>query len=327
MSRFVLKARRSRDRQSSFSTAYGAIVYAAVRNTRRILSNKAPYDSVAEIDDDDDSKVARTFPAVIERQKRGVDQMPYAVISSRQWPETRFEYAANTLEEAEALVHHDDRLKKGRVRDYCIVGPNDKKLLSRFQAPELEHLIRSMQRSAVLPDKIEYNELINRAAKLISEAEVETVAAKILEDYRRTQRPAAAQPPVAAQSNTQETKTVNAAASETAETPRKARGASKGRKKATGKASGKTAKGARTPVRGKGGSSKSATNKAEGDGLGREGTCFRFMAERIMKGQDNATISTAAKKQFPKERSTETKHVAWARWKLKQNGVNVPEAK
>lgn len=66
---------------------------------------------------------------------------------------------------------------------------------------------------------------------------------------------------------------------------------------------------------------------APSDGLGRPGTLSRFIAERLVKGQDPATISQAAKKAFPKSASTEPSHVSWLRWKLTSTGVLKGEKK
>lgn len=249
--------------------------------------------------------------------------MPYAVISSRQWPETRFEYAAATLEEAEALAASDDRLRKGRVRDYCIIGASDKKLLSRFQEPELRHLHSSMVNGVVLAEKIAYNELLNRVAALISGAKTETVPPKMIEAYRRQQRPAVETNPTvaAAPGNTGEAE-MNTETTASA-TPKKR--ATRPHKAASGKTSKKAAGGGKGKARSAKAGAKGAAGKA--DQLGREGSTFRFMAERIMKGQDNATIAAAATKAFPKAKSVEAKHVAWCRWKLGQKGVKVPAQK
>ena len=60
---------------------------------------------------------------------------------------------------------------------------------------------------------------------------------------------------------------------------------------------------------------------AKGDGLGREGSLTRFMNERLLKGQDNATISEAAKKAFPDSNTTDPSHVSWYRWNATKKGI------
>lgn len=93
-----------------------------------------------------------------------------------------------------------------------------------------------------------------------------------------------------------------------------------------------TSKGARPSPRGKARAGSRTSNKEAGrpaaDLLGRPGSLGRFIAELVMKGQDNDTVSKAAAKSFPKSASTTPKHVAWARWNLKRRGVKkVPESK
>lgn len=61
--------------------------------------------------------------------------------------------------------------------------------------------------------------------------------------------------------------------------------------------------------------------------LGREGTLARFMADLILKGQDNETIAKQAAKKFRGKKSTSAKHVSWQRFNLSRRGVKVPAVK
>lgn len=106
----------------------------------------------------------------------------------------------------------------------------------------------------------------------------------------------------------------------------KTRGAGKKRAKKTAarprtKAQAPRGKGGKGRVAGKAARGTTKTGGPKGDGLGRPGSTYRFMAERLVKGQDTETIAAAAKKAFPKAASTEKKHVLWVRWKLVQQGV------
>lgn len=86
-----------------------------------------------------------------------------------------------------------------------------------------------------------------------------------------------------------------------------------------GKAARKPAKAAKVKAKGNGKARPAA--KAKGDGLGRPGSLTRLINERLVRGQDNATISAAAKKAFPKSKSTKPSHVSWFRWKAKDLGL------
>ncbi len=360
-STWMPKAPRSKkpERMPTFGNEYGALVHARLHNQRRLLANKPTFDRVIISGAGGHVKEAdlfRTYKPI----NRGRN-MPYAIITSRQWPETRFEYSARNIEEASAFVMHDTRLKSSGVRDYVIITEQDKKGLAKFQLPELEHLFRSLTHEEV-PEKIAYNALLNMVADAIGRTKPEVCTEKMLIAYRKTQRPDGSvehadvvtqdgkkKPSPGAsvaeananqkQREQQDAKAralgkkigEKAAKASTAKASKKAAAeTSKNQSKETPKA--ETSKGPSTKGRvgaksGNGAANGKAAPAVKSDGLGRPGTAFRFMAERIMKGEGNDAISKACKKDFPKDKSTDPKHVAWCRWKLRKNGLTVPEPK
>jgi hypothetical protein len=334
--RFRPRKSRSPIKGPTFGNEYAALVHARIHNPRLALKGARTFDRLTIVGPtgDRDVDLFKDYRPEYHMTKN------YVVISFRTWPETKFEYAFPTLEEADALATSDERLQKGRVKDYLVLRSDDKRMLAKLQEPQLRHLLTSIneKEGSGLPDNISYNELLNKASEVLSRQGVATVSQKILEAYRAKQRAEASAhvSAVAKQTNptvAKETETMNTATEETA-TPKKTtrKAPAKAAAKAPAKAAKKTSKGTPATTKGKGKSAKPATNKAEsrkvaGDGLGREGTLSRFINERIMKGQGNAEIAAAAAKAFPKSSSTEAKHVAWSRWKLGQNGVKVPAAK
>lgn len=61
------------------------------------------------------------------------------------------------------------------------------------------------------------------------------------------------------------------------------------------------------------------TNGKAKNGLGREGTITRYFQDRILAGDDNATVLKAAVKKFPKA-SIGKGYPSWYRSKLKSDG-------
>lgn len=321
-----------------FGSEYAALVHARIHNPRLALQGKRVFDrvTVVSVTGTTDIDLFRDYKPSRERRRM---PGPYHVISQRSYPETVLEYSFDTLEEAEAVTDGDERLKKGRVKDFFIVGADDKKLLSKLQEPELRCLYGKINSKAVLPEEIAYNELLNKVAMVLKELETSSPApANLLEEYRRKQRTTAQSHQSAAaeltkkpvKSTAKESKTMTTATESTEKATKKT--PKKAAAKAPTKAVAKSTKGASQKGKAKGKSAKGATNKeasrkASGDGLGREGTLSRFINEQLMAGKTNAAIATAAAKKFPESSSTEAKHVAWSRWKLGQNGVKVPTPK
>lgn len=333
-SRFIPRAKFGSKNGATFGSEYEALVRARLSNPKLALAGKRTIDRVTIIGaggHESDKDLWRDYKP---QPRPGELNMPYALITSRQWPETRFEYAFTTMEECEAMAAADDRLK--RVRDWTIVGGNNHKLLARFQAPELEHLLRSMKGMDVsIPEKVSYNELLNRVAHAIEHVDVGECPRKTLEDYRRKQRPTEPVKPTTAAATVSE---------ETAMETQEGTGAGKASKK---KPAGKPAAGAKksakgktpTQTKGKGGKALKTANKAAGakapkaasgrDPLGREGTTARFMSDGIMAGKSNDKIAAelAKHKDHKSAKSIEAKHVAWQRFNLKRKGVKgVPDS-
>lgn len=375
-SRFVPKARGMRVKDvRQFQDEYGALVYARLHNQRRLLQRKPTFDRVTIWGAGGAVRDADLFRDY--KPTNGGRKMTYALITSRQWPETRFEYATRTLDEISALAMHDKRLKASGVKDYVIVTEQDKKGLAKFQAPELEHLFRSLTHEEP-PEKVAYNELINLCATAIGRASIENVPSTLVETYRKTQRPDGSVPYETVQQ--QDGKKKPSPGATVAEALRNnplpvtddghqpirggkkrnaGHAAKESKKKVAARAAadalksvapvlksdakkpalkapkekpvapsskGAAPKAVAPPRSGKRAANGAAAPSVKDGGLGRPGTSFRFMADLIMAGKGNAEISKLAKKEFPKMQSTEPKHVAWARWKLGQNGVKVPSA-
>jgi hypothetical protein len=335
--RFVPRAKFGSKNGAMFASEYEALVRARLSNPKLALAGKRTIDRVTIIGaggHESDKDLWRDYKP---QPRPGELKMPYALVTSRQWPETRFEYAFATLEETEAMAAADPRLKN--VREWTIVGGQSNKLLARFQGPELEHLFRSLKPNDLLPEKISYNDLLNRVAHAIEYCKVDPCPPKTLEDYRRKQQ-------LTAGSSSKPSKPVVAATkSEEIEMETQTEtGASKASKK---KSAGKPAAGAKksakgkTPAqtKGKGGKALKTANKAVGakapkaasgrDPLGREGTAARFMSDGIMAGKSNEKIAAelAKHKDHKSAKSIEAKHVAWQRFNLKRKGVKaVPDS-
>ena len=246
--------------------------------------------------------------------------MPYAIISSRTYPQTKFEYALATLEEAEALTASDDRLKK--CRDFVIVSEHDTKLLSRFDEAEIGSLWRQWNRGDDPPEgKTAYQDMLRTCAKKIGTLECDVVPLPVLEDYRRKQAATRPEP------KQQEKTIMSEAGIERIETEtskrNKAKKAGKPAKKA---APAKAAKGKGAKKKAQKNANKAAgTPRAGADPLGREGTTARFMSDLIMAGESNEKIAAKAAKKFPESKSVEPKHVSWQRFNLRRKGVKAPE--
>lgn len=334
-SNFLPHAKYAPRRQSMImSTEYEALVRARLCNPKLALAGKRTIDRVTIIGaggHEFDKDLWRDYKP---QPRAGELSMPFCLVTSRQWPETKYEYAFATLEECEAMASVDARLKN--VRDWTIVGGNNNKLLARFQAPELEHLFRSLKPGDVLPEKISYNDLLNRVAHAIERVQVAPCPPKTLEDYRRKQRPAE---PVksepAAALKREEIKMMNDATKSGAPAASKKKPAGKPAAGAKKSAKGKT----RVSAKGKGTKAPKTANKAAGakgkpavsgrDPLGREGTVARFMSDGIMGGKSNEKIAAelAKHKEHKSAKSIEAKHVAWQRFNLKRKGVKgVPDS-
>lgn len=59
---------------------------------------------------------------------------------------------------------------------------------------------------------------------------------------------------------------------------------------------------------------------AKADKLGKEGTITRFFQDRIISGDDNATVLKAAVKKFPKAKISKG-YPSWYRSALKRDGL------
>lgn len=62
------------------------------------------------------------------------------------------------------------------------------------------------------------------------------------------------------------------------------------------------------------------SRKANGDGLGKEGTITRFLCEGIVAKEDDAKLLAAARKKFPKNKVRDY-YVSWYRARLKKAGI------
>lgn len=254
--------------------------------------------------------------------------MPYSLITSRQWPETRFEYAYETLEECEAVAAADTRLK--RVRDYCIINvAKDRKLLARYQGPELAHLYRSLKTNDVLlPEKLTYNEILNHVAHALERVPVEKCPPKtLMASHRREQQPAENVKPfvAAVAQKPQEVDTVTKKPAPKAP----ARPASKRQAARKPAPKGKAATPAKKRLRAASTTpSRAKPKKPSKFPLGREGTFGHWVNGLIMAGKSDAQIEALADRSKTWKGHKSISQIRWYRWTLKTRGVKgVPESK
>lgn len=224
-----------------------------------------------------------------------------------------FHQCVKTREEAEAVAAHDPKVR--RSPDFLILTPGSQKMLCKWTMAELRSLASSLPGSSLGSPPEEPGALAEHLARRLAALEPSPI-----DPSWPVGTGTAAGPDLSTQPGDTTMQT-----SVTQESRKKR--ANKASAKAAGgkKASGKAKAGARAKVASKAPIAKAG--KGSGDQLGREGTLARFLSELIVAGKDNEAISTAAKKKFPKSKSTEVSHVSWQRFALKRRGVKVPELK
>lgn len=261
---------------------------------------------------------------------------PHAILGVGGFPEVRLLGVFDGLENAEAMVMAmAQRLK--RYRDWQIIGTRTIGVLKMFSLPELENILRCFEPQyqniknvpsrTALPGVL--MNLAERVAAHLARCPVDETPSTALMLYRQKnplKEPRNQEPEM---TETTETTTSAAPATKTAKKPAVAKAAAKaakphGKAKPAGPATPKAAA-KKTPSKAQSGGT-STKKAAPDDALGRPGSLFRFVAERLLKGEDSEKIGTAVAKVFPNNKPVKPKDVAWYRWKLGQKGVKLPAA-